>query len=246
MLFRDRAIIRLEEVDSTNNYAANLIKLSVPPEGTVITAQYQTVGKGQRGATWESNSAENLLCSIILYPRFLQGGYHFFLSQAISLALQELLEVHTAEDVFIKWPNDIIIRDKKVAGILIETTWANSRLQNAIAGIGINLNQDGFSLPGAISVRQLTGKTWDIDDCLLTLLELTEKYYLRLHTGQFSEISAQYREHLYRRGQLSRFIYGGKELVATIRGVDRDGRLQLDTEDGTVLTCSLREIAMVY
>ena len=97
MLFHKRAIIRLESVDSTNNYAANLVRLSLPPEGTVITAQEQTTGRGQRGTVWESSSGENLLCSIILYPTYLNHNNHFYLIKAVALALRDLAEEQEAE-----------------------------------------------------------------------------------------------------------------------------------------------------
>jgi len=246
MLFKDRAIIRLEAADSTNNYAANIIRLSSPPEGTVITAQHQSGGKGQRGALWESDPGENLLCSLILYPNFLSAAHYFYLSQTISLALREIVENHTGQPVYVKWPNDIVLNNKKLAGILMEATWSGSKMQSAIAGMGINLNQISFQHPNAISIRQVTGQSWDVDDCLVALLSSIDKYYLKLQSGNFSEISRLYRQHLFRIGQVGRYIFRGAEIEATITGVDETGRLKLISGTGERITCDLKEIGMVW
>lgn len=245
MLFRDRAIIRLESVDSTNNYAANLVRLSQPPEGTVITAQHQTSGRGQRHAIWESTIGENLLCSIILYPKFIQATHQFSLSQAIALSVQELLENEIQKEVYIKWPNDIIVENKKIAGILIENAWMESRLNSSIAGIGINLNQMYFESSHAISARLLLNRIWDVDDCLLKFIDILEKYYLKLKSGNYSEISSAYHANLFRKNISSRFIFENNEIEATILGVDLHGRLKIKLSGGEIVFCDLKEISMI-
>jgi BirA family biotin operon repressor/biotin-[acetyl-CoA-carboxylase] ligase len=246
MLFRDKAIIQLETVDSTNNYAANLIKLSQPPEGTVITAQMQTLGKGQRNATWQSDEGQNLLCSVILYPKFLYSANQFSLIQAMALGLQEMLEKQLEMDVYVKWPNDLIVQDKKIAGILIESSWTENRMHSAVVGIGLNLNQMDFESPKAISMKKISGKSWDAENCLIQLMDAIEKYYLKLHAGAFKEISAQYMHHLYRIHQNAQFIFEDKIIEATIIGVDIHGRLKLQTVDSRMMTCNLKEIALIY
>lgn len=245
MLFRDRAVISLDTVDSTNNYAANLVRLSQPPEGTVITAQHQTEGKGQRHANWESLNGENLLCSIVLYPKFIQAINQFALSQVVAVSIHELLETQLQMEIWIKWPNDIIVRNKKIAGILIENSWMESRMNSCIAGVGINLNQISFENIKAISVRQLTGNSWDVDACLLKFIDLLEKYYLKLKSGNFSEINSLYHDHLFRKGVPSKFIFENQEIEATIIGVDVHGRLKLKLSSGENLLCNLKEIAMI-
>lgn len=245
MLFKDRAIIRLDTVDSSNNYAANLVKLSSPPEGTVITAQEQTEGKGQRNAYWESNHSENLLCSIILYPHFLLPENQFFLSQIISIAVQETIENQLDQSVYIKWPNDVIAKGKKIAGILIQANWMEGRMSSAIVGIGINLNQQSFTQPKAISVKNILSKDWNVDDCLMAVLARIEKYYLKLQSGNYIDISRTYKEKLYKLGQVARFIYQEEEIDAMITGVDQQGRLRLYTAKGDSLCCNLKEISMI-
>lgn len=245
MLFKDRATIRLERVDSTNNYAANLIKLSAPPEGTVITAQFQTEGRGQRHAHWHSGEGDNLLCSVILYPAFIKSEDQFFISQCIALAVHETIENYLGIQAYIKWPNDIIVKSKKIAGILIEASWIENQISHVIVGVGINLNQQSFDLSTAISTRMIVGKIWDIDVALQSFMNNLEKYYLKLKTGHYSEISKLYRESLYRLEQFTNFLFQGQIIEAKIIGVDGHGKLKLVKADHTALTCDLKEISMI-
>jgi BirA family transcriptional regulator, biotin operon repressor / biotin---[acetyl-CoA-carboxylase] ligase len=246
MLFKNGAVIQLESVDSTNNYAANLLKLSSPPEGTVITAQFQTGGRGQRGANWESKSGENLLCSAILYPTHLNAGKQFYLNIAVSLALRELIEDKLGKETFIKWPNDILVNQKKIAGILIEANWQDNKILSAIVGLGLNLNQIDFSYSKAISARAILGTYQPIDQWLEDWLIQLEKYYFKLRSTNTEEIHKLYESHLFRMGKKERFIYEAMEIEAEITGVTMTGKLTLNKADGQILTCDLKEISMIY
>lgn len=244
MLFRDRAIIHLETVDSTNNYAARLVRMSPPPEGSVITAQFQTHGRGQRNAHWESKDSENLLCSVILYPEFLRADDQFEISRIVSLAIAETLEECVQKEIRIKWPNDIFIGNKKICGILIEAAWSDKKMTSAIVGIGLNINQQSFSIPTATSLRLESGRSWDIPALLEKLLGNLEKYYIRLKSGSFPDIHKAYEEALYRLNEEALFISNGAEFTARIKGVDNRGRLGLEMKDGKIQFFELREIAM--
>lgn len=246
MLFKERAIIHLDQTDSTNQYAWELLRQAPPPDGTVIVAQSQAQGRGQRGAEWESQPGANLLCSLVVYPHFLTAKNHFYLSKVVALAIQELLEEYLDKEVLLKWPNDIIVTHKKIAGILIEAAWNEQRMQQAVIGIGINLNQMEFNYAKATSTRLQSGKVWDAQDCLQSLLQKFEKYYFKLASGQLTELSKSYREHLYRLGQPTKFEYLGRQIEAMITGVDEDGKLRLHCADGQSLSCDLKEIKMWY
>lgn len=245
MLFKDRAIINLDVTDSTNQYAAHLLRTSPPPDGTVITAQMQQQGRGQRGTVWESNPGENLLCSFIVYPTFLGASNQFYLSKVVALALQELCEEIMEREVLLKWPNDIIVAHKKLGGILIEGAWNDQRMQSAVIGIGLNLNQIEFETARATSLRLMTNRVWDVQECLKILIEKFERYYFKLASGQLAEISKLYRDHLYRLGQPMKFEYQGELIDAMITGVDEDGKLRLHCGDGRSLSCGLKEIKML-
>jgi len=226
MLFGDAAIIRLETVDSTNNYAANLLKLSRVPEGTVITALEQTAGKGQRGAKWNSNKGDNLLCSIVLYPQMLRAEMQFLLSQAAALAVRDFVEeLVSTLHIQIKWPNDIVANDKKVCGILIETNLADDKVQNAIVGIGININQHVLTDANAQSIRNITGQYNDLETCLEKLMKYIAKYYLKLYKGQHDFIREQYARHLYNMNVERTYFFRGERIRASIMGVEPSERL---------------------
>lgn len=246
MLFREKAIIPLDSVDSTNNYAASLLKLSRPPEGTVITALEQTSGRGQRGAVWQSEKGENLLFSMILYPPFSTPEDLFSLSECVSLALSDVLSDLSEKDGWIKWPNDLVIEQHKVSGMLVEYTWADNRVQSAIVGIGVNLNQLHFDWPHASSLRALTGKRFDPLKVLAQLTDRIESYYIRLRSGHRAALHQEYCSRLYRINEPSQFHWGETEITATITGVSLNGKLQLITEEGRHLTCALKEISLRY
>lgn len=246
MLFKNRAFIELESIDSTNNYAANLLRLSGAPEGTVITAHSQTGGRGQRGSSWESAPGENLLMSIILYPQRLMASDQFYLSMIIALAVRDFIESSTMKDTYIKWPNDVIVDDKKLAGILIEINWQDNKIQSVIAGIGVNLNQKNFENPRAASVSIFSKQYHSpIDSCEL-LSNSIEKYYMRLTAGKYSDINREYHSHLYGLGKRRSFIYKGAAIKGIIKGVDQTGALVVEHETGADIKCELKEIEFVY
>ncbi|MCC6600493.1 MAG: biotin--[acetyl-CoA-carboxylase] ligase [Crocinitomicaceae bacterium] len=246
MLFRDRAFISLESIASTNNYAAKLLKVSNPPDGTVITAQEQTQGKGQRGSQWFSEAGQNLLCSIVCYPKFLPVRQQFYLSKSVSLAVAEMLEEYLELPALIKWPNDIIVQEKKIAGLLLEFNWMETRIQSAVCGIGLNINQATFEYPHATSVFLASGKKADIDECLSRLVKSFDKHYLQLQSGFYSDIDNAYRSRLFRLNTPSTFVFRGEKISAVIRGVDESGKLLVLPEGSRLQVCDLKDISMVY
>ncbi len=245
MLFNDADIIRLDTVDSTNNYAANLLKLSLVPEGTVITALEQKQGRGQRGAIWNSSKGENLLCSIILYPKSLKPNAQFLLCQTIALAVQEFIEETSQKDTYIKWPNDLIVGGKKVAGILIENNWNDSKIQNSIVGIGININQRNFSDRNAQSLVNISGEYFALEECVLNLRAYIEKYYLRMCKGHDAFIRESYHNLLYNLNKPATYLYSGERISAVVLGVGLEGRLLLRCSDGREILCDFKEISLI-
>jgi BirA family biotin operon repressor/biotin-[acetyl-CoA-carboxylase] ligase len=246
MPFSNQQYIRLDSVDSTNNYAANLLKLSTPPDGTVITARNQTQGRGQRGTTWQSNEGENLLMSLICYPKSIGISEQFYVSKCAALAVAEMTEDLTGKKAAIKWPNDIFVEDQKIAGILIELQWSDKKLASAIIGIGLNVNQTNFDGLRATSLKSFSGKEHDLTNVTSMLSRYLEKYYIKLISRQFASIDQEYRNRLYRLGVTANFTYAGEPLKATIVGVDAQGKLRVAKEDGSSLFCDLKEISMQF
>ena len=172
------------QTNSTNTLLKELIASGNPPE--FIYTGYQTAGRGQTGNSWESEDGKNLLCSILLPPR----TNLFELNVITAVAVQRLL----GDGFTIKWPNDIYWQDKKIAGILIENAIVGNEVKYSIAGIGLNVNQTEWhsSAPNPVSLKQITGKEWNIDELMARLLEETNK---ALH----EDVWDYYKAHLYRR-----------------------------------------------
>jgi BirA family biotin operon repressor/biotin-[acetyl-CoA-carboxylase] ligase len=163
-------LIELSTIDSTNIYAMAQIKEGMAKSGSCFRADYQTHGKGQHGRVWESSNGQNLLCSYILELETLdtskkwapndQNGF----SAAIALGARTFFDAYTNGDTKIKRPNDIYWRDRKAGGILIENQLKGKEWTWAVVGIGININQTVFSpeAPNPVSLKQITGRDWDI------------------------------------------------------------------------------------
>ena len=135
--------VHLSRVDSTNNYAANLIKSGKAKSGTVILADEQTNGRGQRDAVWQSDPGLNLQFSAIWLPESFFIKDQRYLNFAVSIAIQQFLSKKGVEPQ-IKWPNDILVGEKKISGVLIENQLQGQRINACIIGIGLNVNQTEF------------------------------------------------------------------------------------------------------
>ena len=149
MLFSPDKIIRLHTVGSTNDYMIEQIRNgNINLEGTIVIADEQTSGKGMDINIWESEPGKNLTFSIFFKPDFLRADQQFLLNKSISLGVYDFIKsLVTHQKVTIKWPNDIYVGDKKIAGILINNTIAGNELFYSVAGIGVNINQQKF--PGS-------------------------------------------------------------------------------------------------
>src|SRR5690348_4069694 len=157
-------IIELDSIDSTNNYAMALIDADKAQHGLTVTARRQTAGKGQRGKQWLDELGQSLLMSIIVVPQCgLEDQFAFNASVAVSVA-EILEEIYKNWQIRIKWPNDIIINDKKAGGILIENIIRGGTWSYSVIGIGINILQTGFpaELPYATSLKIASGRSFKI------------------------------------------------------------------------------------
>ena len=162
-------IIWHEELDSTNSEARR--HLPALDNLSVIAASYQTAGRGQGDHTWSSDRGENLTFTVVLKygPGQLHAKDSLLVTQVTTLALRRLL-LSKGIEADIKWPNDIYVlgRTKKICGILIENTMHGEDVTASIIGIGLDVNQTCFdpSLPNPVSMKQITGETFDIKELL--------------------------------------------------------------------------------
>jgi len=234
-------------IDSTNVYSMDLLSKTTPIHGTVISADFQTHGKGQIGRIWQSDPNQNLALSVILYPHFLNPQNQFSLSKAMSLGMVDFLISLGISDVSIKWPNDIYIEDKKVCGILIQNILSGSKYQAAIVGIGLNVLQKEFDpvLPNPTSLY-LSGYSGIIDNTFYqTLFKALENRYQILQSNDLI-IQNDYQDYLYRLNAWSVYCNEDKHsFIAKLIGTDSIGRIKLEKETGQTIRYSMGEITMV-
>ncbi len=214
-------------VDSSNNYAMAKVHDGKAFHGNVFFAHEQTAGKGQRGKNWIANTSENIMMSIVLQPERLFINEQFLLSACIALACYDLLNIYLPEEIFIKWPNDLYVGDRKAGGILIENIISGETWKYAIVGIGININQTEFdeSLINPISLKRSTGKSFDVIDLAKELCAFIERRYNKLFVGKTDEMIAEYNLHLYKRNEVVRLKKENQIFETMIKEVTPQGKL---------------------
>jgi len=232
-----------EKVSSTNTVAAALLNGQKPVEGTVITASFQERGRGQTGNGWESEAGKNLLMSVILYPVTVRAEDQFVISQTVSLALYDLVRQEIS-GVKIKWPNDIYVKDDKIAGILIENSIMGNSIVSTVAGIGLNVNQKSWkgSAPNPISLSNLTGKVYDQAKILDDLVRLLDERYAIIFGKTTEKLSVDYHNALYRRGEWHRYADAEGEFTGMIESAGSGGLLRVIRENGIIRDYAFKEI----
>ena len=243
---REFRIIRIDETDSTNRWMKELIQLH-PSENTqhemVVVCDYQTAGRGCGSNSWEAEQGKNLLMSVLMHPKKVSARTQFIITQIVSVALCRTIEtvIGSEHRVTIKWPNDIYVGDKKICGVLIENSIEGRRIKDCIIGIGLNVNQTEFKsdAPNPVSIAQLTGKEMDREEVLKLFLTNLSKEYENKNVHQ------DYLGRMYRRDGLYPFETEGTRFMARVIGVNDDGRLMLQDEDGIGHMFRFKEVAFV-
>jgi BirA family biotin operon repressor/biotin-[acetyl-CoA-carboxylase] ligase len=220
--------VDVDECESTQA----LVDLS-QPEGALVVADYQTAGRGRHGRTWAAPPGSSILCSLLLKPPPERNTPE--LSLVAGVAIADTLERATGLSVQLKWPNDVMLRRKKVAGCLAE-----AREGAVVLGIGVNVNQTSEELPdGAGSLRTLTGRTWDREQLLASLLEDLRARYSEWLTGGLDAVYDGLAPRDFLRGR--NVTVDGTTGVAT--KIDREGRLEVAVGHGRVVTVDSGEVA---
>ena len=240
-------IIYLEKTVSTNVYIQQLLsKGKNIREGTLVWAGFQTAGRGQNRNTWESEKNANLTFSILLHPDFLPVTEQFLLSQITALGIVDFLSSFCElQNLSIKWPNDIYWNDRKICGMLIENLLSGHSISHAILGVGINVNQITFEgdAPNPVSVKQINGKTYDLDAAIGSVRDVILNRYMQLLRDEKEQIRKDYANALYR-GE-GYFIYKDKsgEFSARIKEIRDTGMLVLETNTGEERVYAFKEVA---
>lgn len=212
---------------------------------TVLYTDYQTEGRGLAENEWHSRPKENILASFYFTPPITPRD-QFYFNIFFSLSVKEMLDAYSSR-VTIKWPNDIYIGDKKIAGILIEHTLQGYRIIQSIAGVGINLNQTEFhpSVKNCTSLKLETGGEYDSLSLLREVVDKGYTYYRWLEEGRYDRLRQEYYRHLYRFEQFYPYRINGYEKEARITGINEYGHLQLEDRDGTAYSCGYKEVRYV-
>lgn len=239
-------LFKLESVDSTNSFALELIPKIDPIEGAVVWAIEQNRGKGRNNNKWESQSGKNLTFSVILYPDFLEADQQFYISKAISLGVFDYI-CQYSDSVKIKWPNDIYINDKKIAGILIELSISGNKIHNCVAGIGLNVNQTIFkkNIPNPTSLKLLLKSDLDLNESLEKLCGYIEKRYLEIANLNFEKINRDYKSNLFRLNEFHCYEYNNDIFEAKITDVDQFGNIFIERKDGSSRYYNISELNFV-
>ena len=228
-------ILYIGTLFSTQLYAQDLLAKIKPIEGTAILTYNQTNGKGQHGAVWFSEPGKNICVSYIYYPYFVSIAKQFIISKVIALALRELIASYIDLPVYIKWPNDIIVVQKKIAGILINNSIQGDKLVNSIIGIGLNVNQTKFpeELTNATSLKLIGNKDFVLEEIVIALKANIEKYYKLIKDNNFQPIDLEYLDYLY--GLNKKLVFqsaDGSMFEGIITGVEENGFLLVKTIEG--------------
>ncbi len=244
-------IFWLKEVDSTNSEAFRHIADAA--DGSVWSAEFQTLGRGQRGNSWESAKFLNLTFSILFKPSNIRADKQFVISQLVTVAIKRYLLTHNVE-AKIKWPNDIYVDNRKICGILIENVITDDRLSASVVGIGLNINQREFrsDAPNPTSllmeIERVCGfevSELDVKGELLNLLDIVSELYDKVLGN---ELQDEYFSSLYRLNQWYDFIdetsteiFSGK-----IIGIDqKSARLLVELNNGEVKGFAFKEIKYI-
>jgi BirA family biotin operon repressor/biotin-[acetyl-CoA-carboxylase] ligase len=237
--------IKLNNVSSTNSYISALLSQESSIEPIIVLADYQESGKGQGSHTWYSNPAENLLMSLLLFPAFLSASSQFCLSMVASLAITDTLDsLGIAAEI--KWPNDILTKKGKIAGILIEHGISGKTISYSIIGIGLNLNQLDFPVfpVPATSVALETEELIIPGDLAEILVHNLEARYNALEHGESLSIEQNYLEKLYLINRPASFLVNDESFEGEIRGVNEFGELQVE-RGGQIMTFDHGDIKLI-
>ncbi|WP_316810513.1 biotin--[acetyl-CoA-carboxylase] ligase [Pedobacter heparinus] len=227
-------MIRLSEVDSTNNFLKVKASNSEPlPEGTVIMADNQFAGRGQQENTWYAEPGLNLTFSIYLCPSFLMVSEQFLLNMAVSTAVGDALGAYLGGFLKVKWPNDLYYLDQKIGGILIENIIAGASYKASIIGVGINVNQVNFDpelLNKATSISKILQRDVNLMELLAIICENIEAEYLKLKAGNSNKLQYNYINSLYKFNKPAFYRHNGECFEGIIVDVTENGLLVILSE----------------
>ena len=241
-------LIKLNAIDSTNTFLKQLATSEVVENFTVVSAEHQTNGKGQRGSEWLIESGKNLTFSV-LYTKIPNLQINLFtLNVIVALSVVEGLQKISSKEFKIKWPNDILAENKKIAGILIENSIKSQTEVQSIIGIGINVNQENFeNLPQASSLCLLEQQFFDKDLLLKNVVNQLENNLEQLNQLSEAYFWEKYHNYLFKKNIVSTFEdSNGNRFVGKIIKVTSEGKLKVQLENNSEIDFDIKEVKMRY
>lgn len=240
-------LIKLDAIDSTNEFLKGLSAQQDLENFTVVTAENQTKGKGQRGAVWNSEVGKNLIMSVLVRDFLTDINAIFNLNIAFSLAVIAALKKKNIPDLSIKWPNDILSANKKIGGILIENSIKSDAAILSIVGLGLNVNQTNFEgLPKASSLSIVIGQDLDKEELLSEIMANLEKNVAESLQNP-TNLRQQYVDLIYKKEIPMPFMNQNNEkFMGIIKGISPIGRLLVLLEDDSVVEFDIKEVQMLY
>ena len=239
-------LVLLPTAGSTNDIARQLAAGGTP-EGTVVVAEQQTAGRGRRGRTWVSPPG-CLYLSVVLRPR-LHPSNAFYLTMLAAIAVLDGVYGEAGLTCQVKWPNDILVGGKKLAGILTETSTTGDSLDFAVVGIGLNVNLDATAFPEiartATSLSGELGRDVSRAPVLASVLGQMERWYDELRAGNTALIYRHWRDSLAYIGQLVMVAHESGSWEGIAEDADADGTLILRQADGRVRRVTVGDVMAI-
>ncbi len=242
-----KTIYHYDSIDSTNVQAKRLAEQGAS-HGTLVIAKHQSAGRGRRGRSWESKEGDSLLMSLILRPE-IDPSKASMMTLVQALAVRKGIQKETGLEAGIKWPNDLLLKEKKVCGILTEMVMKEGETDFIIIGTGINLNQREF--PGKIQ-ETATSLALELKEERVDVMSLTERIALEfetyykafLKTGNLSVLQEEYNRFLMNRNCQVRVLDPAGEYSATALGINEKGELLVKTSKGQICPVYAGEVSL--
>jgi BirA family biotin operon repressor/biotin-[acetyl-CoA-carboxylase] ligase len=240
-------LIKLDAIDSTNDFLKGLSNKQGVENFTVVTAENQLKGKGQMGSKWDSESGKNLIMSVLVKGFLFDNESVFNLNVVVSLAAIRTLKKFNIPELSIKWPNDIMSANKKIGGILIENSIKGDGTITSIVGLGLNVNQMEFqNLPRASSLAIISNSYFDKEEILIEIINQI-KEMIASYGAKASFLWTEYTNELFRIGIPTAFTDENEiNFMGIMKGVSDIGKLQILLDDDSVGEYNLKEVQMLY
>ncbi len=241
-------IVKLDAIDSTNSYLRNLVKRTNVENGTVVTSEFQTKGRGLNDNKWNSEKGKNLTFSVLIKFDDFNIANQYFLNYCIAIALYNVLKYYIPNKLFVKWPNDIMSEGNKICGILTECVVKNSKVSYAIVGVGLNVNQDIFpkNINKVTSIKKRLNTAIDREELLQKILIEIQYQLIAIKKKEFVKLKDDYESVLYKKGIPSMFKdKNNTKFLGRIIGTSVKGNLLIELENEMVKEFGLKEIKFI-